>query len=144
ETRRILLDGIERVAVNMGRVAGLPDELLPEVIVSEESVPPTMNDVALTTRLRGVWGEHFGEDVFYNDKRLGMGAEDFPFFTTDPYIPSTYFAIGGTPPEAFEREKAGGEPVPSHHSPLFRIDPEPAVTLGVEATVVGLLELLGR
>lgn len=144
ETRRILLEGIERVAVNMGRVAGLPDDLLPEVIVSEESVPPTMNDVAMTTRLRGVWGAHFGEEVFYSEKRLGMGAEDFPFFTTDPYIPSTYFAVGGTPPEAFEREKAGGEPVPSHHSPLFRIDPEPAVTLGVEATVVGLLELLGQ
>jgi hippurate hydrolase len=142
EAREILLDGIRRVAVNMGRVAGLPDDLLPEVIVSEESVPPTMNDPDMTQRLRGVWGEHFGGGVFFEDKRLGMGAEDFPYFTTDPYIPSTYFAVGGTPPEAFERERAGGEPVPSHHSPLFRIEPEPAVTLGVEATVVGLLELL--
>ena len=144
EARRILLDGIERIAVNMGRVAGLPEELLPEVIVSEESVPPTMNDVELTTRLRGAWSENFGDDVFYTEKRLAMGAEDFPFFTTDPYIPSTYFAVGGTPPEAFEREKGGGDPVPSHHSPLFRIDPEPAVTLGVEATVTGLLELMGQ
>jgi hippurate hydrolase len=71
-----------------------------------------------------------------------MGAEDFPLFTVDPDIPSVYWAIGGTPAEDFEREAAGGEPVPSHHSPLFKISPEPAVTAGVESTVVALLELL--
>ena len=44
ETRALLLDGIERIAKNMGRVAGLPEDMLPEVIVSEESAPPTTND----------------------------------------------------------------------------------------------------
>ena len=42
ETRKILLDGIKRIAENMGRVAGLPEDKLPEVIVSNESVPPTV------------------------------------------------------------------------------------------------------
>ncbi|EAQ99349.1 amidohydrolase [Congregibacter litoralis] len=144
ETRELLLDGIRRVAVNMGRVAGLPDDKLPEVIVSDESVPVTANDLAMTERLRGVWQSRFGSDVLWDEKRKGMGSEDFPFFTTDPYIPSTYFAVGGTPPEAFSAAAAGGEPVPSHHSPLFKIAPEPAVTLGVEATVVGLMELMGK
>jgi hippurate hydrolase len=73
----------------------------------------------------------------------GMGAEDFPFFTIDPEIRSVYWAIGGTPQADFDREKAGGEPVPSHHSPLFKISPEPAVRAGVESTVVALLELMG-
>lgn len=142
ENRKLLLDGIRRVAENMGRVAGLPEDKLPEVIVSDESVPVTANDPALTERLRGMWASRFGDEVLWDAKRRGMGAEDFPFFTTDPYIPSTYFAVGGTPPEAFERAAAGGEPIPSHHSPLFKIDPEPSVTLGVEATVSGLLELM--
>ena len=142
ESRQILLDGIRRVAVNMGRVAGLPDDKLPEVIVSSEGVPPTTNDAALTNRLRAVWAQRLGPDVFYDKKRLAMGAEDFGFFTAEPYIPSTYFAVGGTPQADFDREAAGGEPVPSHHSPLFKISPQPAVTLGVEATVIALLELL--
>lgn len=142
ESRQILLDGIRRVAVNMGRVAGLPDDKLPEVIVSSEGVPPTTNDAALTNRLRAVWAQRLGPDVFYDKKRLAMGAEDFGFFTEEPYIPSTYFAVGGTPQADFDREAAGGEPVPSHHSPLFKISPQPAVTLGVEATVIALLELL--
>lgn len=144
ETRELLLAGIKRVAENQGRVAGLPEDKLPEVIVSEESVPPTINDDALTARLRGAWAGHFGEEVFHTAKRKGMGAEDFPFFTTDPYIPSTYFSIGGTPAADFEREAAGGAPVPSHHSPLFKIAPEPSVTLGTEATVVALINLMGK
>jgi hippurate hydrolase len=144
ESRKILLDGIKRVAENMGRVAGLPEDKLPEVIVSDESVPPTMNDIELTNNLREVWRARLGDDIFYEKKRKSMGAEDFPFFTTDPYIPSTYFSVGGTPQADFDRENAGGARVPSHHSPLFRISPEPAVTLGVEATVHALQELLQK
>ncbi len=143
EDRRLLIDGIRRVAENMGRVAGLPEDMLPEVVVYEdESVPPTLNDTALTHQIRGVWGDRFGADVFFDQPRLGMGAEDFPFFTTEPYIPSVYFAVGGTPQSAFDAEAAGGEPVPSHHSPLFKIEPEASVKLGVEASVSALLSLM--
>jgi hippurate hydrolase len=142
--RTLLLDGIRRVAENMGRVAGLPEDRLPRVVVSEESVPPTLNDRELTERIKDVWSKHFGDGVFFSGERLGMGAEDFPVFTVNPYIPSLYFAVGGTPPEDFVREKAGGEPVPSHHSPLFKIEPDQSVSLGVEASVTALLELLAR
>ena len=73
----------------------------------------------------------------------GMGAEDFPFLTVDPDITSVYWQIGGTPKADFETEAAGGPPVPSHHSPLFKISPEPAVTRGVQSTVVALMTLMG-
>ncbi len=141
ETRQILLDGIRRVAENMGRVAGLPADKLPEVIISN-GTPPNMNDIPLTKRLRKTWSEAFGEDVFHEDKRVGMFAEDFAYFTTDPYIPSTYFAVGGTRPEVLEAAQAGGEAISSHHSPFFKIEPEGSVRLGIEATVHALRELL--
>jgi hippurate hydrolase len=98
----------------------------------------------LTERIMTLWNDHFGEGVLFSGERLGMGAEDFPLFTVNPYIPSLYFAVGGTPPEDFVREQAGGEPVPSHHSPLFKIEPTASVTLGVEASVTGLLDLLNQ
>ena len=142
--RTFLLDGIRRVAENMGRVAGLPEDRLPTVIVSNESVPPTLNDKALTERIMAVWDDHFGTGTVFSGERLGMGAEDFPVFTVDPYIPSLYFAVGGTPAANFARERAGGEPVPSHHSPLFKIEPNASVTLGVEASVTALLALLSN
>ncbi len=142
ESRQVLLDGIKRVAENMGRVAGLPDDLLPEVIVSDEGVPPAINDTELTRRLRGVWQGALGEDIFFEKKRQGMGAEDFPFFTVDPYIPSTYFSVGGTFQSDIDAEAAGGPAVPSHHSPLFKIEAEESVRLGTEATVLALRDLL--
>ena len=56
--------------------------------------------------------------------------------------------IEALPPEELEKLEASeakqGAPVPSHHSPLFKISPEPAVTRGVEATVLGLLELMRK
>lgn len=144
ETRKILLDGIRRIAVNMGRVAGLPENLLPEVIISDESVPPTINDPKLARRLKTLWRQKMGADKVVDIPPTGMGAEDFPFFTTDPAIPSVYFKVGGTPKEDFERARAGGPAVPSHHSPLFKITPEPAIKSGVEATVYALLDIMPR
>ena len=38
--------------------------------------------------------------------------------------------------------KAGGPAVPSHHSPLFKVQAEESVLLGVEATVIALKNLL--
>ncbi|MDH3616693.1 MAG: amidohydrolase [Gammaproteobacteria bacterium] len=142
ETRNVLLNGIKRIAENMGRVAGLPEDKLPEVIVSDESVPPTRNNAELARRLKVAWTDSMGDDAVVDIPTKGMGAEDFPFFTDDPEIPSVYWAIGGTPQEDFDTEMAGGPPVPSHHSPLFKISPEPAVRAGVESTVVALLALL--
>ncbi|MGB5447920.1 MAG: amidohydrolase [Woeseiaceae bacterium] len=142
ETRAILLNGIKRIAENMGRVAGLPEDLLPEVIISEESVPPTNNNAELTRRLKVAWTDAMGDDGVVDIPTKGMGAEDFPFFTDDPEIPSVYWAIGGTPQKDFDTEIAGGAPVPSHHSPLFKIAPEPSVKAGVESTVVALMALL--
>ena len=144
ETRQLLLTGIKRIAENMGRVAGLPEDKLPEVIISKESVPPVVNDVELTRRLKVAWTEAMGEEAVVDIPMKNMWAEDFPFFTQDPGVPSVYWAIGGTPQEAFDTEMAGGPPVPSHHSPLFKIVPEPSVIAGVESTVVALMALMAE
>jgi amidohydrolase len=144
ETRQTLLNGIKRIAENMGRVAGLAEDKLPEVIISNESVPPTTNDTNLARRLKQAWSESLGDDAVVDVPTKGMGAEDFPFFTVEPNISSVYWTIGGTPQEDFDTEDAGGASVPSHHSPLFKISPEPSVTAGVESTVVALMELMSE
>ena len=144
ETRELLLSGIKRIAENMGRVAGLPEDKLPEVIVSGAGVPPTVNEPVLARRLKSAWIGAMGESAVVDIPSKSMGAEDFPFFSTAPAIPSVYWTVGGTPAADFEREAAGGDPVPSHHSPLFKIAPEPSVRAAVESTVIALMELLGR
>ncbi len=144
EVREQLLSAIKRIAIGTARTAGVPEDKLPEVKVSEFSFPPTFNDKALAKRLKGVLTEKMGNTALLEPEQAGMGAEDFGFFTTKPYIPSVYFSVGGTPAADFKREAEGGEAVPSHHSPLFKISPEPSVKAGVEATVHALLDLMKK
>jgi amidohydrolase len=143
ETRQQLLAGIERIALGVARTAGLPEELMPEVNASIEATPPLRNDVELTDRIRAAFVRELGEHALYERPREGMGAEDFAYFVqTEHRVPGTYFSVGGTPQAVLDAAQDGGPPVPSHHSPRFRIEPEPAVTSGVEAMTVAVLELL--
>jgi hippurate hydrolase len=141
-TRQTLLQGIQRIAANTARAAGIPEDRLPTVTLSAETTPPTINDTALVARLKQAWIDSMGQEVLAEFDVDNMGAEDFPYFTTEPPIPSAYFAVGGTPRAVLEAARSGGPPVPSHHSPIFKITPEPAIRTGVEATVVALLELM--
>jgi hippurate hydrolase len=142
ETRRKLLDGIRRIAANVGRMNGMPEDRLPEVTVSAESAPPTMNDEALTLRLRKAFRAELG-DILYDKPRETMSAEDFAsLIQPDLGVPGAYFWVGGTAQADFDAAKAGGPQIPSHHSPQFRILPEPAITLGTEAMTVAVLDLL--
>ncbi len=143
ETRELLLSAIERIAEGVGRAAGLPSSLLPKVVRTKESTPVTVNNSELAARVRAAIGRGMGEDVFHREPPSGMGAEDFAYFVgTEHKVPGTYFDVGGTPQADLEAEAAGGPPVPSHHSPFFRIEPEPAIRAGVEAMTLAVLDLL--
>jgi len=143
EVRQYLLDGIERIAINIGRAAGLPEDRLPEVVVADEFTPPVVNDMQLGSRIRAAWIEAFGADAVTAITDPGMGGEDFSRFMVAPTKSAIYWSVGGTPGEDLARAAAGGAPVPSHHSPLFKISPEPSIRTGVESTVVALLTLMG-
>ncbi|MBA3577213.1 MAG: amidohydrolase [Sphingomonas sp.] len=138
-----LIAGIKRIATNVGRMNGLPEDKLPTVIVSDEQAPPTINDAGLSQSIGAAFRRDFGTEVIIPYVQTDMGAEDFPAFV-DPStgVKGLYFMVGGTPQAAFDSAKAGGPPVPSHHSPFFKIDPEPSITLGTRAMVTAALELL--
>lgn len=143
DVRDKLIASIERVAVGIGRAHGLPEDKLPIVKVTE-STPVTVNDAALARRLNGAIAGALGAEVVVPFRQTNMGAEDFAFFVDPQFkIPGYYFAVGGTAPEWIEAAKNGGRPVAGHHSPLFKIDPEPSVRLGIEAMTAAVLDLLG-
>lgn len=93
-------------------------------------------------RLNGVMQRDLGEDAFIPFEQQGMGAEDFAYFVADDLgVPGYYFAVGGTPQEAFDAAANGGPAVPSHHSPLFKVAPRESVTLGTHAMIAAVLDL---
>jgi amidohydrolase len=144
EVRDKLIASIERVAKGVGIAHGLPEDKLPIVKVTE-STPVTVNDAALARRLNGAIAGALGKDVVVPFRQTNMGAEDFAFFVDPKFgIPGYYFAVGGTNPEWIKAAKNGGPPIAGHHSPLFKIDPEPSVRLGVEAMTAAVLDLLKK
>lgn len=138
EVRIKLLDGIDRVAKGVAMSMGVPDDLLPEVIRSPiETTPPTHNDTPTATRVLAAVTEQMGESYLYDSPREGMGAEDFAYFVQPGLgVKGVYFAVGGTP-----EDELGSQP--SHHSPFFKIEPEPSVKSGIEATVISAMTLFG-
>jgi amidohydrolase len=139
-TRAQLLKSIERVALNTARAAAVPEDLLPEVVVSTDGAPTTVNDPQLARRVRSAIEKGMGPQALIPWHQSDMGAEDFPaLVNVDPPIPSVYFEVGATPPEKLASGKWAG-----HHSPLFEIDPEPSIKSGVEAMTLAALELLGK
>jgi amidohydrolase len=137
--RTRLLDGIDRVARGTALALGVPQDRLPTVTRSRtETTPPTINDTATAARVRDAIAAAMGADRLIESPPSGMGAEDFAYFVTpDTGVKGVYFSVGGTP--AAEVATA-----PGHHSPLFRIQPEPSVTAGVEAMVVAAEALMPR
>lgn len=137
-TRAKLLKAIERVALNTARAAGVSEDLLPIVSIDPTGASTTTNDAALARRVRAAMQQGMGESAFTPWQQTDMGAEDFPdLVNIDPPIPSVYFEVGGTPPQ-----KLADNSWAEHHSPLFQIDPEPAIKAGVEAMTWAALGLL--
>lgn len=139
-----LIASIERVAKGIARAHGVADDKLPQVKVTE-STPVTVNDTALARRLNAALAEKMGPGVIVPFRQTNMGAEDFAYFVAPEFkIPGYYFAVGGTKPEWIAAAKAGGPPVAGHHSPLFKIDPEPSIRVGAEAMTLATLDLLKK
>ena len=139
ETRTKLLEGIERIAHGVARAHGVPEDKLPEVIVSKtDTTPPTLNDGPTAARIQSAFRETFGAARVPLNRREGMGGEDFAYYGAPEHgVKAVFFFVGGTP----EAELAN---VAAHHSPLFKIAPERSITTGIEAMVVGAMSLLPK
>jgi hippurate hydrolase len=139
ETRAALLEGIERIAHGVARAHGVPEDKLPEVIPSKtETTPPTLNDEPTAARIQEAFRENFGAARVPPNRREGMGGEDFAFYGAPEHgVKAVFFFVGGTPEAQLVSAAA-------HHSPLFKVAPEPSVTTGIEAMVVGAMTLLAK
>lgn len=145
EVRSTLLDGIKRIAENLGRAAGLPEDKLPEVTVREdEHTPSTYNDPELAERVTDAM-RAAGAAGIIKEMPPVMGGEDFSEYgRTEEKIPGLIFWIGAVNPEEYAATVAAGGSFPSLHSPFFAPDPEPTIKTGVRTMTIAALELLAK
>ncbi len=140
ETRTQVLESIRRISRGIGLAAGLPEDLLPEVIIGDEFTPVLLNDETFTRRLRGRFETVLGGDAV-SERPPSMVGEDFARYgMTEERRPICMFWLGVVPEAKFRQAQASGAPLPSLHSPFFRPDAPLAVRTGAKALILGVLE----
>jgi amidohydrolase len=94
EIRDLLLNAVRRTAEGIALSAGMPRNRMPRISLLPESVPPLINDPAVTGRIADAFTRSFGDERVRRIKPL-TGSEDFGLFSiADPPVPICYFRIG--------------------------------------------------
>jgi amidohydrolase len=144
EVRQQTIEAVKRIARGQAMSAGIPEDRLPEVKLSDDFTPATYNDPKLTRRLAGTWENWLGKtNVIKSEPE--MGGEDFSEYGRTPEkIPCCIFWVGAVKPEFVAESKKAGKPLPSLHSPFFAPVPEPTIKTAVTAMCAAVLELAGK
>ena len=147
EVRKLLLEGIARIARGEAIAAGVPEERMPVVNVREpESTPATVNTDPLTEQISTRFRTYFGEERVKQIRPV-MAGEDFGRFRlADPNLQSLIFWVGGVPAAQYEAARAANDMsrLPSLHSPFWAPDPDAVISTATEAMVVAALGVLAR
>jgi hippurate hydrolase len=136
-----LIASIRRICAGIAQAAGVPEDHLPVITLTPESVGVTSNDPALTRRLTGQFAKWFGSERLKLTAPI-TGAEDFSEFgRTEGRVPTCMWWVGGTDPVKFTESERTGVPVPSNHSATFVPVPEPTLKTCVTSMTAAVLEL---
>ena len=142
DTREKVMKAIERIAHNTARVAGLPEDMLPEIKIKDEFTPAGYNNPQLTERISTLLKSKLGEDKVVLGRAV-MGGEDFARYGRDePRIPSLMLSLGTISEEKYAAFLKGDLRLPSLHSSLYAPDPQPSITTGVYAMTTAVLDLM--
>ena len=143
ESRKLLLDGIARIARGEAIAAGMPDDKMPTVTVADPYTPSTFNSPDFTEEVMARFRTRFGEDRVMQVPSV-MGGEDFgQFLRASPDdTESLIFWVGGVPRDRFDAAERGEATLPSLHSPFWAPDAEKVIATAAEALAAATLDLL--
>ena len=145
EVRKLLLDGIARIARGEAIAAGVPEDRMPVVTFREgEFTPATFNTADLSARVLTLFQQHFGADRAIKTPAV-MGGEDFSrYWLADKSKQSVIFWVGGVPKAKWEAAKGDASKLPSLHSPFWAPDAEAVISTATEAMTIAALDVLKK
>ncbi len=144
ETREYLLSRIKEVSEGLARTSGLPETLLPKVVVKNENTPSVYNEPEYTQKLVNQLTRALGEEQVVIVDPV-MAGEDFARYgRTKAKIPSALFWLGAVEPTRYQQAKNTGQALPSLHSAKFAPDAEKTIVTGVKGMTTMALSLLAK
>jgi len=140
--RKMLLDGIQRIAINEARAYGMPEDSMPSLKIVE-SIKVTYNSPELVARLRPILTAAMGSAVVREGEPL-MTSEDFSEYGwVEPRIPSVQIWLGGVDPDVYAKT-ADRNMLPAPHSSKWAPDAEPAIKTGIMTLTLAALDLMAK
>ena len=145
EVRKLLLDGIRRIARGEAIAAGLPEDRMPVVTIREgEYTPATFNTDAFSNRALELFTQNFGAQRVVKTPAV-MGGEDFSrYYLADNSIQSLIFWVGGTPRDQYQAAGGDAAKLPSLHSPFWAPEAEAVIATATEALTLAALDVLKK
>jgi len=140
EVRKLLKEGIERIAKAEAAAARAPKEPL---VKFSEPQDATYNDPAVTRRVAAAIARQIGAQNVAETKPA-MVAEDFGEFGKAAGAPSVLLRVGAVEPAKYEAAMKSGAVLPSLHSSGFAPDRERTIKMAATALTTSALELLGK
>ncbi|WP_425466581.1 amidohydrolase [Qipengyuania marisflavi] len=142
-SRKLLLDGISRIARGEAIAAGMPEDKMPVVMIEEEYTPSTYNDPEFTETIMAGLRTRLGDARVMQVPSV-MGGEDFSQFkrAAPDDVQSLIFWVGGVPQDLYDKAQAGEASLPSLHSPFWAPDAEKVIATGAEGMVSAALQLM--
>jgi hippurate hydrolase len=137
EVRKHLLAAIERIAKAEAQ-AGSAEKM--PLVEHYESTSALYNDPLLARHLIPVLEATLGKSNVVLVPPV-MASEDYSYFV-EQGVPSFFFSLGAADPEKLKQARAGGQALPSNHSPYFAPVPDPSLQTGIAAEVAVLRDLL--
>jgi len=145
EVRRMLLDGIARIARGEAISAGVPDERMPIVSIREDQhTPATLNSEALANRALALFSTHFGADRTTILPPSMVGEDVGRYWLNDPSIQGTLFWVGGVPQAKWDSVNGDTTKLPSLHSPFWAPDAGAVISTATEAMTIAALDILKK
>jgi metal-dependent amidase/aminoacylase/carboxypeptidase family protein len=131
--RKHVLDAIERIVDAEARASGAPR---PPEITPLDRYRLVRNDAEVAGRVRAAFRERFGDERVVEIPPISA-SEDFGSFGGEWQVPSMFWTVGGTDPDAYRQAKEAGRlaELPTNHNPRFAPVLHPTLETGVETLV---------
>ena len=145
EVRKLLLDGIARIARGEAIAAGVPDDRMPIVTIREgQHTPATFNTEEFANRQLALFARQFGAERTTILPPLMVGEDVGRFWLDDKTVQGTLFWVGGVPKAKWDAVNGDTNKLPSLHSPLWAPDAETVISTATEAMTIASLEVLKK
>ena len=136
DVRKMVHERIAEVARGVAIAAGLPEDMMPDVVISDGSTPANYNDPELVEQvIRSAASAIGSENVI--DAEPEMVGEDFSRYgNTDEDVPTVLYWLG----TVTEEQISEGD-LPGLHSPYYHPSAAKTIQTGVAATSQTLVDL---